>query len=129
MGEAAIRILIVEDDANDAELARACLDEATRAGAEIVHAASLADGLRALEAAEVHLTLLDLDLPDSSGFETLEKIRAAARGPVIVVTGNPHPALFAEALKRHAYEVLRKSELDARTLMRTVREAIAEAQA
>src|SRR2546421_3151703 len=118
---ARMRILLVEDNATDAELTRACLDEATRAGAEIVHARTLAEGLRALQTAEVHLTLLDLDLPDSSGFDTLEKMSAAARGPVIVLTGNPHPALVAEGLKRHAYEVMRKSELDAVTLMRLVR--------
>jgi DNA-binding NtrC family response regulator len=123
-----MRILLVEDDANDAELARACLDEAARSGAEIVHAASLAQGLSALAAAEIHLILLDLDLPDSAGFETLEKIGAVARGPVIVITGNPHPALITEALKRRAYEVLRKSQLDPRTLMRVVRDAIAEPQ-
>jgi DNA-binding NarL/FixJ family response regulator len=58
--------------------------------------------------------------PDSSGFDTLDKIAAAARSPIIVVTGNPHPALVPEALKRRAYEVLRKSELDGRSLMRSV---------
>ena len=76
-----------------------------------------------------HLTVLDLDLPDSSGFETLERLSAAARTPVIVVTGNPHPALAAEALKRRAYEVLRKNELDARSLMRIVRLAHLQNQA
>jgi diguanylate cyclase (GGDEF)-like protein/PAS domain S-box-containing protein len=119
--EAPLRLLLVEDDPNDAELVHACLEEAARAGAEIVHAANLAEGLRALDAHEVHVTVLDLDLPDSSGVETLDRLLAAARGPVIVVTGNPHPGLASEALKRGAYDVLQKSELDARSLMRLVR--------
>ena len=119
--ESRLRILLVEDDPNDAELVQACLAEAARSGAEIVHAASLDAGLRALEGQDFHITVLDLDLPDSSGFDTLEKLGAAARTPVIVVTGNPHPALIAEGLKRRAYEVLKKSELDARSLMRVVR--------
>jgi DNA-binding NtrC family response regulator len=117
-------ILLVEDDPNDAELVRACLAEAARSGAEIVHAANLREGLLALQTQSIDLTVLDLDLPDSSGFETLERLGAAAGAPVIVVTGNPHPALVAEALKRRAYEVLRKSELDARSLMRIVRRAV-----
>ncbi|OGA68934.1 MAG: hypothetical protein A3G81_16290 [Betaproteobacteria bacterium RIFCSPLOWO2_12_FULL_65_14] len=115
------RILLVEDDPNDAELVRACLGEASASGAEIVHATSLAAGLRALQSGGIDLVVLDLDLPDSCGFDTLEKLATAACVPVIVVSGNPHPALAAEALKRRAYEVLEKSELDARSLMRIVR--------
>ena len=126
--DARLRILLIEDDPNDAELVQACLADALRGGAEIVHAASLAQGLRALESQSIHITVLDLDLPDSAGFATLERAGAAARGPVIVVTGNPHPALLPEALKRGAYEVLRKSELDARSLMRIVRLASLQSQ-
>jgi DNA-binding NtrC family response regulator len=116
-----LRILLVEDDPNDAELVQACLADAARSGAEIVHAASLAEGLRALQTQTIDVTVLDLDLPDSCGFDTLDKLGAAARTPVIVVTGNPHPALASEAIKRRAYEVLKKSDLDARSLMRIVR--------
>lgn len=119
------RILLVEDDPNDAELVEACLGEASANGAEIVHVASLAEGLRALQIESIEIAVVDLDLPDSCGFATLEKLAAAARVPVIVVSGNPHPALAAEALKRGAYEVLKKSELDARSLMHVVRLAVA----
>jgi diguanylate cyclase (GGDEF)-like protein/PAS domain S-box-containing protein len=119
--EPRLRVLLIEDDPNDAELVQACLAEAARAGAEIVHAATLAEGLRALQSQDFHVTVLDLDLPDSAGFDTLERLGAAARSPIIVVTGNPHPALATEALKRRAYEVLPKSELDPRSLMRLVR--------
>jgi PAS domain S-box-containing protein len=126
--DALLRILLIEDDQNDAELLHACLAEAVRGGAEIVHAASLAKGLRVLESQTIHITVLDLDLPDSVGLPTLEKAGSAARGPVIVVTGNPHPALVPEALKRGAYEVLKKSELDARALMRIVRLASIQSQ-
>jgi DNA-binding response OmpR family regulator len=70
-GEARLRILLVEDDPYDAELVQACLAEARRNGAEIIHAASLAQGLQALRTLAIDLTVLDLDLPDSSGFETL----------------------------------------------------------
>jgi hypothetical protein len=118
-----LRILHVEDNANDAELVRVCLQDAARDGAEIHRAHSLAEGLLALVEREIDLTLLDLDLPDSRGFETLDKLRAAASGPVIVLTANPHPLLVSESLKRRAYEVLHKNNLDAETLMRIVRGA------
>jgi diguanylate cyclase (GGDEF)-like protein/PAS domain S-box-containing protein len=119
--ESRLRLLLIEDDPNDAELVQACLAEAALSGAEIVHVATLAEGLRALELQAFHVTVLDLDLPDSSGFDTLDKLGAAARSPIIVVTGHPHPELETEAFKRRAYEVLPKSELDARSLMRVVR--------
>jgi DNA-binding NtrC family response regulator len=121
--ELALRILLVEDDPNDAELVQACLAEAARSRAELVHAGTLAEGLRALQTQNFDVAVIDLDLPDSLGFDTLDQFSAAARMPIIVVTGNPHPALVAEALKRRAYEVVRKSELDAFELMRIVRRA------
>ena len=52
-----LRILLVEDDPNDAELVQACLAEAARSGAEIVHAASLDGALRALEGPPFHITV------------------------------------------------------------------------
>jgi diguanylate cyclase (GGDEF)-like protein/PAS domain S-box-containing protein len=116
-----LRILMVEDDANDAELLHAYLAEAVRDGAEVLHARTLADGLRLLQSHEVQLTLLDLDLPDSTGFNTLESMRAAAAGPVIVISANGHPSLVEEVLKRSAYDVIRKHELDAATLRRVLR--------
>ena len=120
-----LRILLVEDDPNDAELVRACLDETSPDGVTIVQAASLAAGLRALQAAAIDIVVLDLDLPDSSGFHTLDALAAATSVPLVVVTGHPHPALASEAFKRGACQVLEKTELNAGSLMRVLRLAIA----
>ncbi|HEX9185393.1 MAG TPA: response regulator, partial [Burkholderiales bacterium] len=111
-GATPLRILLVEDDADDAALMHAYLAEAASEGAEILHARSLGDALNVLRSQTVHLTLLDLDLPDSLGFQTLERMRAAAAGPIIVVSGNGHPSLVDEVLKRRAYDVIPKQELD-----------------
>lgn len=118
---APLRILIVEDDANDAELMRAHLADARLGGAQILHARSLGEGLDLVQSRDVHITLLDLDLPDSQGLHTLERMRAAAVGPVIVISGNGHASLVDEALKRRAYDVIPKDELDAPTLQRVLR--------
>ncbi|MEX2198964.1 MAG: PAS domain S-box protein [Burkholderiales bacterium] len=120
-GSSPLRILMVEDDPNDAELIQAYLADARRAGAELLHARTLSEGLALMQSHEVHLTLLDLDLPDSRGFHTLERMRAAAVGPVIVISGNGHPSLVDEVLKRRAYDVIPKHELDAATLRRVLR--------
>jgi diguanylate cyclase (GGDEF)-like protein/PAS domain S-box-containing protein len=116
---APLRILMVEDDPNDAELIQAYLEEARRAGAEVRHVRTLAEALE--RAAEAQVTLLDLDLPDSSGLATLERMREATAGPLVVISGNGHPALVQEALRRRAYDVIPKHQLDAATLRRVLR--------
>jgi diguanylate cyclase (GGDEF)-like protein/PAS domain S-box-containing protein len=118
---AALRVLMVEDDPNDAELLKAHLAAIRPGGAQVLHARSLAEGLMLLQSQDVQITLLDLDLPDSQGLHTLERVRAAASGPVIVVSGNGHPSLVDEALKRRAYDVIPKDQLDAATLQRVLR--------
>jgi diguanylate cyclase (GGDEF)-like protein/PAS domain S-box-containing protein len=116
---APLRILMVEDDPNDAELIQAYLEDATRAGAQVRHVRTLAEALE--RAADAQVTLLDLDLPDSAGLATLERMRAVTAGPLIVVSGNGHPALVEEALRRRAYDVIPKHQLDAATLRRVLR--------
>jgi len=118
---APLRVLMVENDANDAELLQAHLANAIRGGAQVLHARTLAEGLALLTSQDVQITLLDLDLPDSHGLHTLERMRAAASGPVIVISGNGHPSLVDDALKRRAYDVIPKDELDAATLQRVLR--------
>ncbi|HET9734193.1 MAG TPA: PAS domain S-box protein [Burkholderiales bacterium] len=120
-GASPLRILLVEDDADDAALMHAYLAEAAGEGADVLHVRNLGDALRVLRSQVIHLTLLDLDLPDSLGFQTLERMRAAAAGPIIVVSGNGHPSLVDEVLKRRAYDVIPKQELDAATLRRILR--------
>jgi diguanylate cyclase (GGDEF)-like protein/PAS domain S-box-containing protein len=122
-------LLMVEDDANDAELIHAHLSEARRSGAQVLHARTLAEGMALARSRDVQVVLLDLDLPDSHGFHTLERMRDAVSGPVIVISGNGHPQLEDEALRRRAYDVIAKHELDAATLRRVLRLASLHEQA
>ena len=121
-----LRVLMVEDDRNDAELIQAYLAEELRAGAVVRHVRTLAEGLE--HAGEAQVTLLDLDLPDSSGLATLERMRGATTGPLIVISGNGHPKLEDEALRRRAFDVIPKHKLDAATLRRVMRLAAQHAQ-
>jgi diguanylate cyclase (GGDEF)-like protein/PAS domain S-box-containing protein len=122
-------LLMVEDNANDAELIQAYLSGAREGGASVLHARTLAEGIALARSRDVRVVLLDLDLPDSHGFRTLERMRDAAAGPVIVISGNGHPRLEDEALQRRAYDVIPKHELDAPTLRRVLRLASLHAQA
>lgn len=103
---AAVDLLYVEDDPNDAELT---LRSLRRAGIDrtIRHAR---DGVEALEylygehpggaAPAPRLVLLDLKLPRVSGLEVLRRIRAEERTrltPVVILTSSREPRDIAQA--------------------------------
>jgi DNA-binding NtrC family response regulator len=80
-------ILIVEDDARlQTVLARAL----ERGGHSVRAAGTLAEARAALAAAAPEILLLDVDLPDGSGWELLEDSGPAAYGAVVVMSaGQP----------------------------------------
>lgn len=94
------RLLIVEDDA---QLRRNLELLLGGEQIEIVSVGRIADALRELEASTFDCMVMDLTLPDGSGYELLERIAARedhAFPPVIVYTGH--------ALERHDEERLRR---------------------
>lgn len=76
-------LLFIEDDSSiRAALSLALEDE----GYRVTQAATGSAGLAALEADDAELVLLDLRLPDLSGFEVCRRIRQASNIPIIMVT-------------------------------------------
>lgn len=78
-----IKILIIEDNR---ELAASLLDLLAGAGHEGEIAATKAQGLAALEEAHWDLVLLDISLPDGSGYALCTAIKAERDLPVIMLT-------------------------------------------
>ncbi len=79
-------ILIVEDEPELAKLMSSYLEEAGMR-TQVCHRAQQA--VRFLKSNFVNLLLLDVTLPDKTGFELLEELRAGNQpNPVIFVTGN-----------------------------------------
>ncbi len=77
-------ILIIEDDAEIAELIRLYLK---REGIDIYHAPSAEEGAALLETgANFQLVLLDLNLPGMDGYEFLQAFRKKWDIPVIIVS-------------------------------------------
>ena len=76
-------ILLVEDEADIASLVRAYLE---RDGFRVVWATRGTEGLQALEQHDVRLAILDLQLPDTDGFDVCRAIRACSRLPVVMLT-------------------------------------------
>jgi diguanylate cyclase (GGDEF)-like protein/PAS domain S-box-containing protein len=123
---APLRVLLVEDNAADAMVAQAAIQKAAIGRAEVLRADTLSKALAIAGSTDVHLVLLDLNLPDSRGLLTLERMRASVRCPVIVVTAAEHPGMDEEALEMGAFEILHKGGLRADGIARMLR--LAEGQ-
>ncbi|MBI5472988.1 MAG: response regulator [Ignavibacteriae bacterium] len=87
MAEAKKTIFVVDDDV----LVRGMLDRSLRkAGFDVHLISSGRDALNQLQASQPDLVLLDIDMPELNGLETLRLIRsnpATRRLPVILLTG------------------------------------------
>lgn len=124
-----IRLLLVEDNPDDAEILSLMLQESPALRFEIKYAESLAECLAALAGlegrAEFDLVLLDLSLPDSVGMDTLRQVlRVAGRVPVVLLTGLDDEALGIEALYAGAQDYLVKGRIETGLVLRAIRYAI-----
>jgi DNA-binding NtrC family response regulator len=118
------KILIIEDEA---ALARALATVCERLGAEATMCASGQRGLQKLAKGSFSLVILDVGLPDISGWHVLETVnQSIARPPVLIITarGTLDNAVAARQLGAAAYLV---KPLDLRELERTILDLLAEA--
>ena len=84
-GRTKARILVIDDDGPIRALIRQMLE---RDGYEVVEAPDGAAGLRAFAACRADLVVVDLFMPNKSGWETIRALQAMATGlPFIVVSG------------------------------------------
>lgn len=97
---ASIRVLLIEDDAGDAQLTKVALRQAKDVSFEVTWAESLAQAKEILKTVDFHIMLLDLSLPDSNGLDTIIKAKKLALHlPIIVLSGHGDTNLELEALK------------------------------
>lgn len=99
-------ILIIDDDRN---LGRTLSDILTANGYQTFTAMNGTEGLSLMERHCVKLALVDLDLPDISGIEVLEKIKAHSPSTeAIILTGNATLTSAIDATNRGAFSYLVK---------------------
>jgi diguanylate cyclase (GGDEF)-like protein len=101
-----LKLLIIEDDADQRELIRETLEDyfgrGTTVGVE-TKATALAQDLGSFA-----LILSDYNLPDGSGMELLEEVRRRCSTPVIMVTGENVGHIAAEAISKGATDYVVK---------------------
>ena len=90
---------------------------------------TLSDAIVAVWQESFDVVLLDLTLPDSSGFQTFINFRSNARSlPIIILTGLEDRDIAQEALDNGAQDFLSKQHIDTYTLERAIRYAITRKQ-
>lgn len=121
-----IRILLIEDSPTDAGLLTLTLhDDPLGSKFEVANYLSLADGLHAAKTGSFDAMLLDLNLPDSNGFETVERaIKATTQVPIVVLTSIGGEELAKRAVAQGAQDFIFKDRLDPYWVAHAIRHAI-----
>jgi signal transduction histidine kinase len=119
-----VRILLVEDSPTDAKLVQLDLSQADGYHSIVEHVCRLDEAVAKLHERQFDVALLDLGLPDSTGFATFKRIKAESpRLPIVVLTSAEDEALGIEAIRGGAQDYLTKGSIDGKTIARSIRHA------
>lgn len=104
-----VKVLLIEDNAEDALILRSALAEEGDSLFEIEHATRLSVALKHLAKGGIELVLCDLNLPDSKGSNTVAEVhRQSPRVPIVVLTASDDDRLALQALQLGAQDYLVK---------------------
>jgi len=104
-----ICLLLVEDNPLDVFLFREALAKLSDTRVQLIHAERVTEALALLRQHAVDLVLTDLNLPDATGREAVQRLVAEAAGvPVLALTGQQDKELEARLLRDGACRVLAK---------------------
>lgn len=123
-----LRILHIEDNPADVLLLRKILDRSTTARYHIENVPTIKQAIPLIGQGH-SMVLLDLDLPDTRGLETLRTLRAHhPRIPVLVVTGHVERSIGLQALGAGAQGHLVKDEVSLDVLERRITHTLERAR-
>ncbi|HOJ04524.1 MAG TPA: PAS domain S-box protein [Bacteroidota bacterium] len=122
---AALSLLLIEDDADSAQLTSATIMADQRHTWSITIAGTLAEGLAALSASRFDAVLMDLNLPDSRGLDSFLTVAAQASNvPVIIQSAVHDEAIALEAVRTGAQDYLLKDSASRGHLLRSLLYAV-----
>ncbi len=125
VSDTALRVLIVEDDADDRLLIEKSLRKMTAFSCTWDTASTLAEGTSKAQSGSYDLVLLDLFLSDSKALDTFLNLRQAAPFlAMVILTGLQDKEIAREALSRGAEDFIPKNELTTELLERVLSYAV-----
>lgn len=121
-----IRILLIEDDMAQAMLLQRQLTQHEGDVTVVVErAASLTEGLTLLEGEEFDAALVDLNLPETYGAQTITSVlRVAPHLPIIALSMNDDRETAIASLRKGAVDYIIKTDTTSDLLVRALRYAI-----
>ena len=120
-----MRILLIEDNEDDAIILSKMLTAFTKDGLVLRHCTCLRDGCSTAASQSFDVVLLDLGLPESKGLDTLERfLSLRVQCPVLVLTDAEDHELALESLIYGAQDYLVKGRVTQEVLARSIAYAI-----
>lgn len=124
-----MKALLIEDNRADYVLLKLMLEENFGNDIEIHNAQKLSRGIALMQQDDYDIILLDLGLPDSSGFDSFFKIHEInPKVPIIILSGLDDEDTAVRAVRSGAQDYLSKNQLNSQLLTRAVRYAIERKQ-
>lgn len=121
MAQEHIKVLLIEDDPGDVRLIWEILSEIRSSPFYLSVADSLLKGLKEIEKEIPDIILLDLNLKDSNGIYTLNRVRDKAKTvPIVIITGMDDESTAIQSLKEGAQEYLVKGRTDSDLLKKAL---------
>lgn len=120
-----ISVLLIEDNPGDVRLVKEILAIEGEGQFSLTTADCLHDAISLLELKKFDAVLLDLQLPDGNGLDSLLSIHAIVQGvPIVVLSNIADERLAVQSVQRGAQDFLVKDHVNGHMLLRSLRYAI-----
>lgn len=120
-GTKTLQVYLIEDNESYSDLLVKMLEKSEDCSFEVSRSYNLSDGIRYLTNNRVDAVILDLDLPDSSGLDTINTLCSKIRDiPVIVLTGSENEKIMLKSFSLGAQDYLIKGEVKTKELIRSI---------
>jgi PleD family two-component response regulator len=129
-GSRPLKILIVDDSAEDRRAFKRMISECPKHTHEISEAETAYDGLVIAQIDDWDCIFLDYNLPDISGLDFLAEYRKHTPKvvlPVVMLTGQGRESVAVDAMKRGAFDYVAKSEASPERLNGIIHHALSVA--
>lgn len=120
-----VNVFMIEDDKFYCEYVKRLLGARTQPQFDVQRVSDMAAAQRYLKDERPDVVLLDLNLPDSRGLESLSRAREFVDGcPIIILTSSDNEQLGLQSVSLGAQDYLVKQNIGNESLVRSIRYAI-----
>lgn len=121
-----LSILIADDNSTHAKMIQRYLeDESVPWNVDLKAEHHPSECLKALKDSEYDLVFLDYQFPGTTGFDVLDEIRQEGLNvPIVMLTGQGNEKVAAKAVSMDIKDYIRKEDLDATTLVESIKKAL-----